>query len=723
MPDRGRASDLARDRVISNQTPRRRARQAVRTRFHVDSSCCFECNGDVKVALGHLPGVKDFDVLEAAGVIVVEHDERVGAEAVRRQGASCGVSLAPVKGGRQAQERRWWSQPRLLVLAAAAMLLACGLVLDKMLSLDAWARALYLATLLVGGLYPLRSAIDALRARRLTISTLLIVATAGAAALGVYEEAALLIVVFSVGGILEEFVANRARGSIRALMALAPPLAQRRRRDGSLETVPVEELTPDEVIVVRPGERLPTDGIVIGGSSAVDQSPITGESMPVGVGSGSQIFGGSINGTGALNVRVSEEYADTMLARIIRQVAEAQAHKGRAQRFADRFAAVYTPAIFALALLVGIAPPLLGGNMHEWIYRALVVLVVSCSCGLVMSVPAAVIAAVSRAARDGILIKGGVHLETLGRVSAVAFDKTGTLTKGRPRLTDAISVNGVSEEKLLRLAAAVEAASEHPLGEAIVGAARERGLPVAPGPDVRAFPGVGVGALVEGRRLFVGKLNGTPVNELQSTITGLERQGRTAVVVAEREHPLGVLGVADELREESEAIVAELHLLGIRRILMLSGDNERVAAATASAVGIDDWRASLLPDDKTTAIESLRAEHGAIAMVGDGVNDAPALATADLGIAMGAAGTDVALETADVALMADDLRKLPEAIRLARRSLRTIRQNIGLSLATVVLLLAAALSGRLSLTSGLLLNEGTALLIIANGLRLLRPAE
>jgi Cd2+/Zn2+-exporting ATPase len=695
-----------------------------RDRFQVDRRCCVDCSTDLSETLQRVPGVTTVEWSPSAGVLVVEHDGRVSEEAVRREAGRSGIALLPVADGHAEKAPRWWRQARFLMLGAASAVFVAGFVLDALGVTEVAANGLYLATIAVGGIEPAKSAWRALRSRRLTISTLLVVAVAGAIALGVYEEAALLTIVFSLGAVLEGYVSDRARGSIRALMALTPPTARRRAGDGSLEEVGVELLEPGDVVLVRPGERLPTDGVVVAGASAVDQSAVTGESMPVEVAAGAEVFGGTMNGVGALEIRVTKEYADTTLARIIRQVEEAQSAKGSGQRFADRFGAVYTPAMFGLALIVAVVPSLIGASAREWIYRALVVLVVSCSCGLVMSVPAAVVAAISRAARSGILIKGGAYLEALAAVRAVAFDKTGTLTHGRPELTDLESFDGLERAELLRLAASVEAASEHPLAAAIVRAAEAEAIDLLPAADLRADPGVGVEATVDGRRLFIGRLDSGGNGSARSRLNELEAAGKTAVVVADADRrPLGLIAVADGLRPESAEVITALRELGIERVLMLTGDNERVAAAIARRIGIDDWRAGLLPEDKTAAIESLRQEHGAIAMLGDGVNDAPALAVAEVGIAMGAAGSDVALETADVALMADDLTRLPAAIRLARRALANIRQNIVMSLATIAVLVPAALLGYLSLTTGLLLNEGTALLIIANGLRLLRDTE
>ena len=700
------------------------ATAAAHRRYRVVDGSCLDCAGDVAGTLGRVPGVLSVEVYDAAGIVTIEHDGRVTDEQIERAARKIVLGLAPAEARQPVErERAWWRAPKFLALAAGAVLLLAALALEYLMGQAQLALVPYGATIVVAGVYPLRSALESLRDRRLTITTLLVVAAIGAIALGAVGEAAELVVIFSLGEVLEDYVSDRARGSIRALMALTPPMALLKRPAGSLPTlVPVESLVPGDLVVVRPGERLPTDGRVVAGSSSVDQSPVTGESIPVEVTPGTTVFGGTVNGSGALEVETTKEWSDTTLARIIRQVEEAQAAKGGAERFADRFGAVYTPAMFVLAAVVATVPPLLGGDLREWLYRGLVVLAVSCSCALVISVPVSVVAAISRAARDGILIKGGVYLERLAGIRAIAFDKTGTLTQGRPALTDVVPLDGLTPDDALRLAAAVEASSEHPLAGAIVAAATERGLTVAAGADLRALPGIGVEATVDGRRLFVGRLNGRDVVPGAATdaLDRLERAGKTAVVLADAGRPLAVLAVADAPRAEATAIVGELEGMGLERLVMLTGDNERTAAAIAGRLGLREWRAGLLPEDKTSAIERLRAERGAIAMVGDGVNDAPALALADVGIAMGAAGTDVALETADVALMADDLAKLPVALRLARRAMANVRQNIALSLVAVAILDVAALAGWLSLTEGVLLNEGSAVLIIANGLRLLR---
>ena len=621
--------------------------------------------------------------------------------------------------------RTWWRKPETVTLAVAAVLLAVGLIVEWTIHSEPVALALFWASIIVGGVYPLRSAVRAVRNKRLTISVLLVVAAIGAIALGVIEEAAMLVVIFSLGEAMEAYATDRARGSISALMELAPPTANRVTDGSQTETVAVEELHPGDVVLVRPGERLPTDGVVAEGVSWVDASPVTGESVPVEATVSTEVFGGSLNGNGVLRVQVTKEHYDTVLARVIEQVEEAQAKRGGAERFADRFSAVYTPAMFVLAIVVALVLPLLGFEWREAIYRALVVLVVSCSCALVISVPVSVVTAIARGARDGILIKGGIYLERLADIKVVAFDKTGTLTRGRPALAGVTPVGDVTEHDALALAAAVEGGSEHPIASAIVTGARAHHLTIPAAWNARALPGAGMEATVNGRALHIGRPTDADRTDpdVGRAVSQAEAEGRTAVVLRDASRPLAVVAVADQLRPDAQSTIDELRALGIKRILMLTGDNTTVAKSTATDLGLDDYRAELLPEDKSAAVLELRETYGVIARVGDGVNEAPALANADLAIAMGAAATDVALETADVALMADELDRLPAAIRLSRRARNNIKINIALSLAIVAVLIVAALAGWMSLTTGLLLNEGSAALIILNGLRMLAPGR
>lgn len=689
-------------------------------RFRVESGSCLDCAGDVGATLRALPGARAVTILAGADVITVEHDGRLDAGSIEQAAARHNLNLVAQGGTASPAEKPWWRDTVVLTIAAAAFLLAVTLLGEYVIASATLATAFGFATIVVGGVHDLREAWQALRARRLAFVQLLVLAVIGAVILGVVTEAAMLVVVFSLGEVLEAWVAHRARRSLRSLLDLVPPTARRRTADGSDELVGVRQLLVGDRVLVRPGERLPTDGIVQAGSSAVDQSAVTGESIPVEVIPGTEVFGGTVNGTGALEIEVSRPYEETTLARVVRQVEDAQANKGSAQRFADRFGARYTPVVVAVALSVAVLGPLLTGNPREWIYRALVVLVVSCSCALIISVPTAVVAAVTRGARDGILIRGGAFLEALAAVRTVAFDKTGTLTEGRPRLTDVVSLNGIGADELLRLAASVEAASEHPLAGAILDAARERGVHWPRAAAVTAEPGLGVRADVAGRHIFIGRMDGSHA-AFEEGLSSLHDDGKTVVLLVRDGEPLGALAVADTLRAPAPAVISRLHQLGVHSVVVLTGDHHRVAEAVSREAGADEWRAQLLPHDKAAAVTELRRTGAPVAMVGDGINDAPALATADVGIAMGSRGTAVALETADVVLMADDIEKLPAAILLARRAMRVVHQNVALSLLAIVVLVGCALAGLLSLTSGLLLNEGTALLIIANGLRLLRP--
>jgi Zn2+/Cd2+-exporting ATPase len=701
--------------------------RVVRHRYRIAAGCV-DCAADL-TPLRRLPGVRDVRLLDSSGVLLVDAHAEVRDAALVRAAGAAGVTLRPEDypgPGARPQRRPWWADAELVALAASTGLVLAGLVAEHAAGADPLAVGLFAAAIAIGGVYPLGGAIAVVRAGRLTVGVLLVAAAIGALVLGRVAEAAQLVLIFSLGEVLESYTADRARGSIRALMALTPPVAALLRPDGAVETVGVSELAVGDLLLVRPHQRIPTDGRVIEGISWVDAAAVTGESMPVEVCAGSGVFGGTLNGDGVLHVEATTPYADTVLARVIRQVEAAQANRGRAQRFADRFAAVYTPIMFGLAMLVAAAGPLLGLSLSDAAYRALVVLTVSCSCALVISVPVAVIAAIAGGARSGILIKGGVHLEQLAGVDTIAFDKTGTLTQGRPALAAIHTLDGRGELELLALAATVEAASAHPIAHAILDAAAHQGLTVQPSTTARTLSGIGAQATIDGHQIRVGRVEphllGDDPAAAPVAMRQLERDGLTPIAVTNDRNLAGLLGVADQLRPVAEPAVAALAGLGIRRVVMLTGDHPAVAAAVAARLGITEIHAGLLPEDKTIQVQAMRAQ-GVVAMVGDGVNDAPAMAHADVAIAMGAASSDGALETADIALVADDLNRLPTAIRLARRARTIIRQNIALSLATIAVLVAAALAGAFTLTAGIVLNEGTALLIIANGLRLLRHRE
>jgi Cd2+/Zn2+-exporting ATPase len=581
------------------------------------------------------------------------------------------------------------------------------------------------AAVVLGGTQTARRAWASLTAARLDIHVLMLVAVAGAALLGEWAEGASVVFLFALAQILEARAMDRARGAIRALMELAPAEAIV-RRDGRDHALPVDDVQVGDVVVVKPGEKIPLDGRIVSGESYVNQAPITGESLPVDKTPGDEVFAGAINGRGALEVEVTRRRRDSTLARIIHLVEHAQAQRAPSQTFVDRFARVYTPVVLALAVAIAIVPPVLfDASWTAWIYRSLVLLVISCPCALVISTPVSIVSALAAAARKGVLIKGGARLERLADVRCVAFDKTGTLTKGRLRVTDVVPVDGAAPFEILALAGSLATRSEHPIARAIVRHAGDSGVALMPASNVEALPGRGTYGVVGHRPVVLGshrlmEERGLCGPAVDSALATLAERGRTTVVVAADGRAAGVIGVADEVREAARDTVALLAQYGIERVILLTGDHAAAARSIADAVGITDVRADLLPEQKLDAVEELRRRHGALAMVGDGVNDAPALAAADVGIAMGVAGSDAALETADVALMADELAKIPYAVRLSRATARNIRVNIGFSLALKAVFLVMALAGTATLWMAVVADTGASLIVIANALRLLR---
>jgi Cd2+/Zn2+-exporting ATPase len=551
---------------------------------------------------------------------------------------------------------------------------------------------------------------------------------------GEFAEGAVTVLLFSVGELLESYSLDRARNAIRTLMELAPAEASRLYQ-GQEQRVSVAALRIGDHILVRPGERLPMDGRVLEGRSAINQAPITGESLPVERGVGDEVFAGTVNGNGALTVEVTHLAANTTLARIMRLVEEAQAQRAPAQRFVDRFARVYTPIVIGLAVGVATLPPLLGlAAFGNWFYRALVLLVIACPCALVISTPVTIVSALARAARSGVLIKGGRHLEQLASLRVIAFDKTGTLTRGEPYVVGGgcelhpESLQCSTCDDLVAKAAAIEGRSEHALARAVTQHAEAQGLRTryAPGENVVTTTGMGIEGLVEGHNVTVGSLafcrlpDGAPADALCAAVNEAERLGHTVLVIQDACCSTRCyLTVSDTLRSGVPQVLREVKRAGIKHTVMLTGDNAHIAAATGEKAGIDEVRAGLLPEDKVRAVEEMRMRYGQVAMVGDGVNDAPAMAKASLGIAMGAAGTDTALETADIALMGDDLSRLPFAIRLSRSTLNTVRANIVVALALKALFLALAVGGVATLWMAVLADTGASLLVSLNGLRML----
>ena len=600
-----------------------------------------------------------------------------------------------------------------------------------------WANNFFVVAYLAGGIFGVQASIQSLRHWTIDVDLLMVLAALGAAVVGAPFEGAMLLFLFSLSNVLQEYAIGRTRRAIHSLMKLRPDKALT-RRDGETALLPIEQLTVGDIVIVRPGESIPLDGVIVENQSAIDESSLTGESIPVLKKVGDPVFAATINQTGGLEVRVTKLAKDSTVEKLIRMVEEAQSEKAETQRFLDRAEQYYAIGVIAFTLALIVGPLLfLHEPFRETFYRAMTVMVVASPCALIISTPASILSAIGGAARRGVLFKGGVHLERAATIKVVAFDKTGTLTEGKPRVTDIICGNKVitlsgnlpSEAlSVLELAASVEAKSEHPLADAIVREAKQRQLRVFDCTEFQSVSGKGASGFVSGRRIGVGSLRyfealGVPVpDSLAREIGALQDAGKTCVLIGEigekTSRILGALAIADVLREDARAVVRTLKEIGVRRVVMLTGDNRRVAAAIAQQAGVDEFHADLLPEDKVRVLKSLK-EIGPVAMVGDGVNDAPALATATIGIAMGAAGTDVAMETADVVLMSDNLRNIPFAISISRHARTVIWQNLSIAVSVIVVLVISALGFSLPLPLGVVGHEGSTVLVCLNGLRLL----
>jgi Cd2+/Zn2+-exporting ATPase len=592
----------------------------------------------------------------------------------------------------------------------------------------------YVAAVVIGAWFFGREALEELiKEREIGIELLMSVAGIVAGLLGQWGEAAMLVFLYSISEAAESYTEERARGAIRALMDLAPKTAWV-IRDGIEVEISIDELVVGDRFIVRPGEAIPTDGEIVDGTSSVNQAPVTGESIPVEKAEGDTVFAATLNGEGALTVIATKTAADNTLARIIKLVEEAQGSKAQTQRFIERFGRRYSPAVLATGILIVLIPGLLGFGWEEWLSRATVFIVAAAPCALVISIPIALVAAIGTAGRQGVLIKGGVHLERLAKIRVVAMDKTGTLTRGIPEVTRVEPTEGTSTEEVLRIAAALEARSAHPLAQAVVAAAEAAAVPVVAADDVQSLTGAGITGTVNGQTQYIGSpelfaglrgslsANPTRIDQsaLETHIENLQGEGNTVVLVGNASRIMGIIAIADALRSSAAAAVSDLRATGIEHVIMLTGDNRLAGNAIGAKAGVDEVRAELTPDDKSQAIAALTNEYGPVAMVGDGVNDAPALAAAHVGIAMGVAGSDVALETADVALMADDLSNLPYLMGFSHRTWRVIRQNITLSIIVISALAITALTGVLSLPVAVLVHEISEFIVIASGLRLLR---
>ncbi|MCB9757006.1 MAG: cadmium-translocating P-type ATPase [Candidatus Omnitrophica bacterium] len=685
-----------------------------------------DCQDEVSLIekkIKSLSGIESFQVNLMQESLALNYDpSRISLQDIIKAINQTGLKASRLS-EKKAVKESWWKTNQIIFLALCGAFLGIAFILERAGIPHQTAKFVYALSILIGGYYPAKMGIMALRTWTVNIRLLMVCGAAGAVALGFWDEAAMLVFIYSLGDVLEAYATNKARGSIRALMALIPKEAVV-KRNGFEEGVPVEEIRVGDNIVIKPGEKIPLDGEVSGGSSFVDEAAITGESIPIEKSLGKEVFAGSINQRGSLEVRVTKLSKDTTLAKIIHSVEEAQARKSTYQRFGEKFGQYYTPVIFVLAIMIAVLPPLVWGQPFDhWFYRGLVLLVVSCSCGIALSVPVAVVAAVGNAARHGILIKGGACLEAASHLKIIAFDKTGTLTIGKPTVRDVVPLNNQNPEEILRIAASLESRSEHPLAEAIMREALEKGVSLSAMDAFEAIPGKGAQGRIDGQTYFVGakrlfEESNIHLGKASDVVDRLQSEGKTTVLLGTDKEILAVLAVADQLRPEAREAVKRLKELGLR-IIMLTGDNPGTARAIAHEAGIDDYRAGLLPEDKASIVKELKAT-GRVGFIGDGINDAPAMAEADVGISMGATGTDVAIETGDLSLMADDLLKLPHALSLSKRAVNNIKQNIFASLVIVVLLVPAGIFGLVSLVSGLLLNEVSALIVIANGLRLLK---
>lgn len=700
--------------------------------------------------LHKVPGVLHAQVNYAAGLAFVAYDTTVVQrpaveQAIRRQGfhvaAPSVVAPAPAEADAHeehdhasapaflphALQERW----TVILVGLAGTFLLLGWVGQTFLGLpEPLAVACFVLAYIAGGYDLATHAIPALFRGKFDTDILMLAAAGGAAVLGEWSEGAFLLFLFALAHLGEHYALDRARNAVKALGSLMPKTAHLKRGDQVVETN-VDDLLVGDVVIARPGDHIPVDGTVVRGDSAVDQSPVTGESVPVAKHSGGAVFAGTINQDTALEIKVTKLAKDNTLSRVMQLVAEAQQQQSPTQRFTEQFSARFVPAVLLAAVAVTVVPPLAGWMpLRDSFYRAMLLLVAASPCALVVGTPAAVLAGIARAARSGVLIKGGVHLENLGRLKAIAFDKTGTLTEGRFAVTDILPLKGAGPDDLLRVAGAVEQQSNHPLAQAVMRAARERNLDLPAAGGLKNIPGRGVRSVVGGQPVLIGSLRlfeeqGPSVLSpaVREAVDRLEADGRTTMVVGHNGALLGVLGLADTIRPGVAQTMARLRDQGIEHLVMLTGDNEDVAKRIASQAGVTDVQAELLPEDKLTRLKDLQAQFGAMAMVGDGVNDAPALATATVGVAMGGAGTAVALETADVALMADDVSKLPFAVGLSRASRAVILQNLVVSLAVISLLILTSVLGLVQLSWAVILHEGSTIAVVLNALRLLGYPE
>ena len=692
--------------------------------FFVQGMCCSEEQHAIEKKLRTIGGVESckFNLVSQKVDVVHTCSRNDIQSALHRLGFKAHEQIPAVE-----QTSFWDKHAPLFSTVTSAVLIIIGILLEQLGSSETITIPLFLGAILIGGWRIARKGLKAAKNLSLDMNSLMTIAVIGAMAIGEWTEAAAVVFLFALAQLLEYHSVDRARNAIRSLMNLSPRKARVLQNRAEVE-VAVEKVRIGDVVVIRPGERIPLDGRVRVGHSTVNQSPITGESIPVEKKADDEVFAGTINENGTLEVNVSRLSSDSTLARIIHLIEEAQSQRAPSQNFIDAFARYYTPTIIGLAVVVAIIPPtLLGQPFTDWLYRSLVLLVISCPCALVISTPVTIISGLTNSARNGVLIKGGKYLEQASKLKAIAIDKTGTLTEGSPKVTDIILLDALPARQILKIAAAMEFRSEHHLAGAILSKAYEENVPFD-GVEINRFESItsrGVKASIDGKTYYIGNHQlceevGQCSPRVEEAIERLEQQGKTVIVLGEETQPLAVMGIADTARDESKRAIKQLRQNGIKNVIMLTGDNEGTAKAIADELGVNEYRAGMLPDGKVREVQMLRDRYGKVGMVGDGINDAPALAASSIGIAMGTAGTDTALETADVVLMSDDLSKVAYMMKLSRKTVSIIKQNILIALTTKLVFLVLGVLGAATLWMAILADDGAALVVILNGLRVLK---
>lgn len=691
--------------------------------FSVSGMDCGDCAVKLEKRIAKIPGVKSAVFNFGAGKLMVEHVIADSAimQAVKQAGYG---AIKEDKAVRQSPaETHWWKNIRTLATVSSGVTMAIATVLDWQGIAEGIVVWLYALTAIVGGFHVAKSGLYGLRSLSLDMNFLMTAAIVGAAVIGEWSEGAAVAVLFSLGNTLQTYTMDKTRKSIRSLMELAPPEALV-RRDKEEVRLHVEDIVVGDIIIVKPGDRIAMDGIVHSGVSAVNQATITGESIPVEKKAGDAVYAGTVNEHGALEITVTKTADNSTLAKISHLVEEAQAQKAPSQQFVDVFAKYYTPLVLVAAAGVMVLPWLVFQQpFAPWFYNGLVLLVISCPCALVISTPVSIVSAIGNASRQGVLIKGGAYLEEMGSIKAIAFDKTGTLTQGRPVVTDIVVTNGFSESDFLAMAAGIEKWSEHPLAQAIV--ARAKGLKLPPATQFKALVGRGAQAVIDGQAMYIGNVRlfadlDHDLAPFEKVLADFEQQGKTVMLLGTQNRLLGMIAVADTLRKESREAINALHREGMQHITMLTGDNDRVARTIAKKLNLDSFYSELLPEDKVAAVKKIAGDYGKLVMVGDGVNDAPSLAVATVGVAMGGAGSDVALETADVVLMTDDLDKLSYIVKLSHKTVTIIKENIAFAISIKIIFLVLLAFGMGNLWLAVLADMGASLLVTFNGMRLMR---